>query len=64
VLRLAQIEVADATDEQVGDAEVEKSPKNIDHRRGQTFAGRGRERALEGMTGDSVAEMGKTVGEK
>src|SRR5450432_1180502 len=37
VARLAQIEVSDATDEQVADGQVEEAPQDVDCRGGQTL---------------------------
>jgi hypothetical protein len=38
VLRLAQVEVADATDELMANGKVEEAPQDIDHRGGQAFS--------------------------
>ena len=40
VLSLAQIEAADATDEQVADCKVEETPQDIDRGGGQAYSGR------------------------
>jgi hypothetical protein len=64
VLGFFQVEIADAAHEQIGDGEVEEPPEDIDPRRRQTYPGRGRKGALEGMSRDAVSEMGQRVGEE
>ena len=61
---LAQVEAADATDEQVGDGKVEQAPKDIDRRGGQAFAGRRCEGTLEGIARYSIDKMGHCVGQE
>jgi hypothetical protein len=58
---LAQIEVPDTADEQIGNGKIEETAHNIDRRRGQAYPGRRREGALEGISRDSVAEMRQGV---
>jgi hypothetical protein len=64
VLGLLQVEIADTAHEQIGDGEIQEPPEDIDPRGRQTNPGRVRKGALEGMPRDSIAEMGKRVGEE
>ncbi len=61
MLRLAQIETADTTDQQVADGKVEQAPQNIDRRGGQAYTGWRCEGTLESMSGDAIPEMGQRV---
>src|ERR1019366_10801289 len=64
VLGLAQIETADTADEQVADSQIEKAPQDIDRRGRQPFPRRVRERTLEGMARNPIAEMRQGVREE
>ena len=64
MLRLAQIESANTGHQHVSDDQIEHSPQDIDHRRGQALAGRRCERALEGAAGNAAYKIGDRVCEE
>ena len=64
MLRLPQIEPANAGHQHVSHNQIEHSPQNIDHRRRQALAGRRCERALERAARNAVHQMWDRVGEK
>ena len=61
---VAQVEGADAADEEVADGKVEEAPEDIDCRRRHAQARWGGEGAVERNAGDSMDEMGDGVGEE
>src|SRR5208282_1170836 len=61
---LAQVEIADAADEEIADGEVEKAPEDVDRRGGQAFAGWMGKGTLERAARDAIEEMGQAVGEE
>jgi hypothetical protein len=64
VCRVADVEDADAEDQQIGDCEIECAPEDVDDWRRKAFAGRFCEWAREWMAGYAAYEVGDCVDEK
>ena len=62
--KATQIDPANTDHQNVADDQIEHSPQDIDHRRGQALAGRRCKRALEWTARNAVHQMRDRVGEE
>ena len=64
LIRSVEIEISDASDEEVSEDEVRKSPKDVDGRRGKALAWRLGEGTLKGPSHHAADEVRNGIGEE